>query len=128
MASLKKNGKKFATNLIEAIEKSKQQELFKLINALGIRHVGVKTAKTLANYYKTMENLEKASFESLSVQEDIGEIIAQSIYDFFILMIHKWFVIHFCYSLNGGSSGSMTVVPPSFHSSRVAFIFTSSRP
>ena len=83
VASLKKNGKKFATNLIEAIEKSKQQELFKLINALGIRHVGVKTAKTLANYYKTMENLEKASFESLSVQEDIGEIIAQSIYDFF---------------------------------------------
>ncbi len=83
VASLKKNGKKFATNLIEAIERSKQQELFKLINALGIRHVGVKTAKTLANYYKTMENLEQASFESLSIQDDIGEIIAQSIYDFF---------------------------------------------
>ena len=83
IASLKKNGKKFANNLIEAIENSKKQDLFKLINALGIRHVGVKTAKTLANYYKTMENLSKASFESLSVQNDVGEIIAQSIYEFF---------------------------------------------
>lgn len=83
IASLKKNGRKFANNLIEAIENSKKQDLFKLINALGIRHVGVKTAKTLANYYKTMENLSKASFESLSVQNDVGEIIAQSIYEFF---------------------------------------------
>lgn len=82
VASLKKNGTKFAQNLIDSIENSKQNDLYRLIAALGIRHVGVKGAKILAKKYKTMQNLMKASFESLALVEDIGEITADSIYTF----------------------------------------------
>lgn len=82
VASLKKNGTKFAQNLIDSIENSKQNDLYRLIAALGIRHVGVKGAKILAKKYKTMENLMKASLESLALVEDIGEITADSIYTF----------------------------------------------
>lgn len=52
IASLKKNGKKFAQNLVNAIETSKQNDLSKLITALGIRHVGVKASKMLAKNIK----------------------------------------------------------------------------
>ena len=82
VASLKKNGTKFAQNLIDSIENSKQNDLYRLIAALGIRHVGVKGAKILAKKYKTMDNLMKASFESLALVDDIGEITADRIYTF----------------------------------------------
>ncbi len=83
IASLKKNGKKFAQNLVEAIENSKKNDLYRLITGLGIRHIGVKGAKILAKRYKSMENLKNASIESLSMVEDVGEITAKSIYEFF---------------------------------------------
>ena len=83
IASLKKNGTKFATNLADAINKSKQNDLYRLITALGIRHIGTRSAKILARKYKTMDNLMNASFESLSMVEDVGEITAESIYSFF---------------------------------------------
>ena len=83
LASLKKNGKKFAQNLFAAIEESKTRDLYRLINALGIRHVGVKMAKTLAKKYGTMDSLMNATYESLYLSEEIGKIIAQSVYDFF---------------------------------------------
>ena len=83
VASLKKNGKKFAQNLIDAIEKSKSNDLFKLITGLGIRHIGAKSAKNLARKFRTMDNLMNASIEELSVQNDVGEITAKSIYEFF---------------------------------------------
>lgn len=83
IASLKKNGKKFAQNLVNAIEKSKSNDLYRLINALGIRHVGVKLAKSLAKCYKSMDALMNASVQSLAMKEDVGLITAQSIYDFF---------------------------------------------
>ena len=83
IASLKKNGKKFAQNLLDAIETSKHRDLYRLINALGIRYVGVKTAKILAKAYGTMDNLMEASYESLCVREEVGKIIAKSVYEFF---------------------------------------------
>ena len=83
VASLKKNGKKFAQNLMDAIEKSKSNDLSKLITGLGIRHIGAKSAKNLARKFRTMDNLMNASIEGLSVQNDVGEITAKSIYDFF---------------------------------------------
>ena len=83
IASLKKNGKKFASNLMESIEKSKTRDLFKLITALGIRHVGVKGAKSLAKVYKDLDNLMNASIDELASQNDVGEITAKSIYEFF---------------------------------------------
>ncbi len=83
IASLKKNGKKFAQNLMDAIEESKHRELYRLINSLGIRHVGVKLAKSLTKYYRTMEQLMNSSYEELRLIEDVGEITAQTIYEFF---------------------------------------------
>ena len=83
IASLKKNGKKFAQNLINSIEESKKQDLYNVINSLGIRQVGIKAAKVLAKRYKTMDNLMNASLESLCMVDDVGEITASNIYDFF---------------------------------------------
>lgn len=81
--ALKKDGEKFATNLIESIEKSKENSIDRLICALGIRHIGTKSAKTLAKKYKTIENLKNASIEDLTNTDDVGEITAKSIYEFF---------------------------------------------
>lgn len=83
IASLKKNGKKFAENLKNAIDKSKQNELYRLITALGIRHVGTKSAKVLAKNFKTLDNLANADYVSLSMIDDIGGIVANSIIEFF---------------------------------------------
>ena len=83
IASLKKNGKKFAENLTNAIENSKNNELYRLIAALGIRHVGTKAAKVLAKKFKSIDALSKADFYTLSEIDDIGEIVANSIIEFF---------------------------------------------
>lgn len=83
IASLKKDGQKFAENLINAIEKSKSNSLDKLITALGIEQVGAKSAKILAKKFKTMDKLSNASSEMLTFIEDIGEITANSIQEFF---------------------------------------------
>ena len=84
IASLKKNGKKFAQNLIDSINKSKENDLYRLITALGIRHVGAKASKLLARKYKTIDNLANAEFEDLSMINDIGPIVANSIRKFFM--------------------------------------------
>lgn len=83
VATLKKNGTKFATNLINAIENSKQNDLYRLITALGIMHIGGKASKVLAKKFKTLDNLANASLEELSEIDDIGPIMAQSIVEFF---------------------------------------------
>ena len=83
ISSLKKNGKKFAQNLMNSIEASKHRDLYRLVNALGIRHVGIKIAKSLCKKYNTMDKLMNASYEDLYMNEEIGKIIAQSIYEFF---------------------------------------------
>ena len=83
VASLKKNGTKFATNLINAINTSKQNDLYRLITAFGIMHIGTKASKVLARKFKTMDNLANASLEELSGIDDIGPIMATSIVEFF---------------------------------------------
>ena len=72
-------GEKSVNNLLESIEKSKSNSLEKVLFALGIRHVGKKTAKILAKRYKTIDNLFNASLEELTNVNDVGEIIAKSI-------------------------------------------------
>ena len=76
-------GEKSVYNLLEAIEKSKENSLERLIFALGIPHVGVKTAKILAANFQTIDNLEMASIEDLVKIPDIGDIIAKSIIAYF---------------------------------------------
>ena len=83
IASLKKNGKKFAQNLIDSINNSKSNDLYRLITALGIRHVGGKASKLLAKKYKTLQALTEAKFEELQEMNDIGEVMAGSIVEFF---------------------------------------------
>ena len=83
IASLKKNGKKFAQNLIDSIEESKKNDLYRVINGFGIRHIGVKAAKQLAKKYRSMDNLMEASLESLNAVDDMGEIMAESVFEFF---------------------------------------------
>jgi len=83
IASLKKDGKKFAKNLVDAIEKSKENDLDKLICAIGIRHIGTKSAKTLAKRFKSIEGLMNATLQELTETEDVGEITAKSIFEFF---------------------------------------------
>ena len=84
IASLKKNGDKFAQKLVDAIAKSKENELSKLINALGIRHIGTKSAKILAKRYGNIDALMNASFDSLNETDEIGEITADSVSEFFM--------------------------------------------
>ena len=84
IASLKKNGKKFAENLIKSIDRSKENDLYRLITAFGIRHVGVKASKILARKYRTLDKLMNASYEELSYLEDVGPVMANSIREFFM--------------------------------------------
>lgn len=84
IAGLKKNGKKFAENLINGINKSKQNNLDRLITALGIEQVGAKSAKILAKKFKTMDALAKANFATLTFVEEVGQITANSVREFFM--------------------------------------------
>ncbi|MBE7033389.1 MAG: NAD-dependent DNA ligase LigA [Ruminococcaceae bacterium] len=80
---LDKMGKKSAENLVLAIEKSKSNELSKLIFALGIRHVGARNASVLAFRFGTLDALIQATEEELAQTDEIGEVIAKSIVNFF---------------------------------------------
>lgn len=76
-------GNKSVDNLLSAIEESKNNSLERLIFALGIAQVGEKTAKVLAKKYESLDNFMNASFEDLTSINDIGDIIAKSIIDYF---------------------------------------------
>ncbi len=76
-------GEKSVDNLKKAIEKSKEQNLDKLIFALGIRFVGAKIASVLAQHFGKLDNLQQADSVELEAIAEIGEKIAASVYDFF---------------------------------------------
>lgn len=76
-------GDKKADNLLNAIEASKKRPLGKFIYALGIRHVGAKTADLLASEFGTAEKLSAAALPDLERIEEIGPVIAKTIFDFF---------------------------------------------
>ena len=83
VAALERMGQKSAQNLLAAIEKSKEQDLSRLIYAFGIRQVGQKTGKVLAGRFGSLDALQAATLEELTAVEDIGEITARSIVDWF---------------------------------------------
>ena len=83
LESLKKDGKKFADNLIKSIEKSKSNDLSRLIAALGIQGVGSTLAKTIAKQFETLDNFMNASKEEVLEVQDLGEIIADNILIYF---------------------------------------------
>ena len=76
-------GEKSVNNLLESIENSKNNSLEKILFALGIRHVGKKTAKILAKRYKNIDNIINVNIDELTNVNDIGEIIAKSVRTYF---------------------------------------------
>ena len=85
LLTLDKIGDKSADNLLNAIEKSKENSLERLVFGLGIRHVGSKAARLLAEEFITMDQLREASLEAIEAIEGLGETIAESIHSFFEL-------------------------------------------
>ena len=81
--NIEKMGKKSVDKLLEAIETSKNSNLDKLINGLGIRQVGEKAAKTLADHFQNIQAIAKATEEELVDIKDIGQITAMAIISFF---------------------------------------------
>ena len=78
-------GDKSAENLLAAIEKSKENDLYRVIYGLGIRHIGEKAAKLLAGRFETMEAVMDASIEDIAAIDGFGAVMAQSVVDFFEL-------------------------------------------
>jgi len=83
LSSLERMGKKSSENLLSQIEKSRQQSLSRLIFALGIRYVGIRGARILAENLPSLEELSKASEETLQAIPEIGPRTAQSVRVFF---------------------------------------------
>lgn len=83
LMSLEGFGEKSIIKLLSSIEKSKENSLERLLFALGIRHVGAKTAKILAKHYQDIDSLMTATYDELSKINDIGDIIAKSVVNYF---------------------------------------------
>ncbi len=81
VAQLERMGKKSAENLLAAIERSKENDLSRLLFAFGIRQVGQKAAKVLAVRFGNLDALRAATVEELTAVDDIGEITARSLVD-----------------------------------------------
>lgn len=83
IASLERMGEKSAQNLTKAIENSKDNDLSRLVFALGIRNVGEKAAKLISERFMSLEGIQNATIEELTEIEGIGEVLAKSIVDYF---------------------------------------------
>ena len=85
ISALDRKAEKSANNLIAAIEKSKQNELYRLIFALGIRNIGLKAAKLLCENFVTVDDIMNAKAEDFAKIEGFGAIMAQSLENYFAL-------------------------------------------
>ncbi len=94
VASIERMGKKSADNLKAAIEKSKENDLSKLIFALGIHHIGQKAAKLLSARFGSMDNIIEADVSNIASIDGFGEIMAQSVKDFFSLEKSRELIAH----------------------------------
>lgn len=83
LVQLERMGEKSATNLVNSIQASKSNSLEKLLFGLGIRHVGAKAAKTLAQQFETIERLQEATVEELVAINEIGDKMAESVATYF---------------------------------------------
>lgn len=94
VASIERLGKKSAKNLKAAIEKSKENDLSRLVFALGIHHIGQKAAKLLAARFGSMDGIIAASAQEIGEIDGFGEIMAQSVADFFSLEKSRELISH----------------------------------
>ena len=101
IAALEGLGEKSASNILSAIEKSKENDLSKLIFALGINHIGEKAAKLLSVHFGTLKKIEEASKEEILEIEGFGDIMAESVTEYFSLEQTKKLVERlFSYGIN----------------------------
>ncbi|MEF8847022.1 MAG: NAD-dependent DNA ligase LigA [Candidatus Paceibacterota bacterium] len=118
---LEKFAEKAASNLIEAIEESREIPLFKFINALSIRYVGEQTSMDLAQYFRSVDKIKKASQEELEKIPDIGPNMAKSIV--------KWFNKDRNVKLVKELKKQVEIIPPEEGSDELqdkTFVFTGS--
>src|SRR5690625_3178279 len=83
LLKLERMGEKSVSNLLTAIETSKENSLERLLFGLGIRHTGDKAARMLAMHFQTMDKIQQATYDQLMEIEDIGDIMAKSIVEYF---------------------------------------------
>jgi DNA ligase (NAD+) len=83
LINLERMGDKSAQNLINSIEKSKNNDLSRLIHGLGIKFIGSKGAKILANHFKDIDNISKANIDDLINLDEFGKTMAESVVEFF---------------------------------------------
>ena len=83
VVNLERMGEKSATNLVNSISKSKENDLWRLINGLGIKFIGVKGAKILGSNFDDIDKVMEATVEELTNLEEFGEIMANSVVEFF---------------------------------------------
>ena len=83
LVELERMGEKSAQNLLDAIRNSKRRPLHRLINALGIRHVGERTARDLAVHFGSMDKLSEATYDELMGIPEVGPKVAESVVTFF---------------------------------------------
>jgi len=83
LAALDRFGHKKAQNLLDALEASKHRPLSAFLYALGIPNVGTKTARDLANTFGTLDAVRHASFDELNAIDDVGDVVARDVCDFF---------------------------------------------
>lgn len=83
LIELERMGEKSVQNLLNALDNTKENDLDRLINALGIRYVGQKAGKNLARHFGTMDKLIESSKDELLQVEEIGDKMADTVWDFF---------------------------------------------
>lgn len=89
LINLERMGEKSVNNILTSIENSKKSSLDKVIYSLGIANIGKKASKLLAQHYKSLNNLVNSKFEELITISDFGEIMANSVIDYFIFDNNK---------------------------------------
>lgn len=92
LAELERLGERSANNIISAIEGSKNNELYRLIIALGIRHIGKRAAKLLAERFGSIDAIMNASFSEINSIDGFGEIMSQSVVEYFSLPQTKEYI------------------------------------
>lgn len=119
VAMMDKMGLKSAQNLADALEKSKGNDLGRLLFALGIRHVGEKAGKNLAKAFKTLDAVKNATVEEIESVEEFGRIMAESVYNFFrdeknLASIERLRAANINFDYLGSDSGDMRFLGKTF--------------
>ncbi|MBL8195488.1 MAG: NAD-dependent DNA ligase LigA, partial [Blastocatellia bacterium] len=110
LLKLERMGKKSAQNLLNQLEQSKKRDLAQLLTGLGIRHVGERKAKVLANHFGTLDQLMVATKEELTNIFEIGNVVAMAIYNWFNLESNRKLIEKLrSVDVNFQQSGSSTV-------------------